>query len=185
MYEDSKLQEAAHFLDQMKASLQNPTVFQFNLSAFLAAARSVAQYALKEATTKSSGQAWYDGFVSQDKFIGFFASTRNANIHDKPIKVEGHIDVYGKDAANVWEREVIEKFDRDGNLVEVVEGQEPKPDPDAKWTTDFDFVAHYRFADWAGEEEIPELCQRYTEALRNLVSDGRARGILSEPKHAA
>jgi hypothetical protein len=185
MYEDSKLQEAAHFLDQMEASLQDPKLFQFNLSAFLSAARSVAQYALKEARTKSTGQAWYEGLVARDEFIGFFASTRNANIHDQPVQLDGHVDVFAKDAANVWDREVVEKFDRDGNLVEVVEGQELNADLDAKWTADFVFVPHYKFADWLGNEEIPELCQRYIDALRTLVSDGRARGILSEPKHAA
>src|SRR5207249_2882101 len=102
MHEEGKLQEASHFLGQMRSSLEDPEVFRYNLSAFLSAGRSVAQYALKEAQTKPGGQVWYD-----------------------------------------------------------------------------------RFVDWEGNEEIPELCERYLAVLKRLVVDGRARGMLSTPEHAA
>jgi hypothetical protein len=185
MNEEGKLEEAAHFLGQMRSSLQHPDVFRYNLSAFLSAARSVAQYALKEAQTKPGGQAWFDRLVEQDKLIGFFASRRNANIHDEPVQLDGHVDVYVKDAAYLSERAVVEKFDREGNLVEVVEGEPPRPATDSEWTPDLAFVPHYTFAQWQGSEEIPELCERYLAALRRLVIDGRARGMLSTPEHAA
>src|SRR6266699_5877290 len=160
MYEDDKLKEATYFLGQMRSSLQDPEVFRFNLSAFLSAARSIAQYALKEAQTKPQGQTWYEDFVKQDRFMRFFASKRDANIHDQIVQLDGHVDVYVKDAAHVGERALVEKFDRDGNLIEAVSA-EPGADPDAKWTPDFAFVPHCRFAEWAGSEEIPELSDRY------------------------
>src|SRR6266567_1640060 len=169
MYEDGKPKEAAYFLGQMGSTLQDPEVFRFNLSAFLSAARSIAQYALKEAQTKPQGQTWYEDFVKQDRFMRFFASKRDANIHDQIVQLDGHVDVYVKDAAHVGERALVEKFDRDGNLIEAVSA-EPGADPDAEW---------------AGSEEIPELSDRYLESLRSFVADGRTRGILSSPEHAA
>ncbi len=185
MYEDGKLKEAAYFLGQMGSTLQDPEVFRYNLSAFLSAARSVAQYALKEAQAKSGGQAWYDAFVGQDKLIGFFASRRNANIHDQLVQLDAHVDVYVKDGAHLREPAVVEKFDRDGNLVEVVEGETSGPHIDAEWTPDFASVPHYKFAEWPGNEEVRELSKRYIDALRGLVADGWARGMLSNPEHAA
>ena len=185
MHEEDKLQEAAYFLAQMGSLLREPEAFRFNLSAFLSAARSVAQYARKQARSKPGGQAWYDGFVGQDRLISFFTSTRDANVHDQLVPLEGHVDVYAKDTAGLWEHAVVETFDRDGNLVEVIQGGRHQADIDAEWTTDFAFVPHYRFVDWIGNQEIPELCKRYLEALRAFVSDGRTRRFLSAPEHAA
>jgi hypothetical protein len=185
MHEDDKLKEATYFLGQIRSSVQNPEVFRFNLSAFLSAARSVGQYALKEAQTKPGGQAWYDGFVTQDKLIRFFATRRDANIHDQIVQLDGQVDVYVKDAGQLGERVAVEKFDREGNLIEVVGADRPGADPDAEWTPDFAFIPHYRFAEWEGSEEIPELCDRYLGSLRSLVADGRTRGVLSSPEHAA
>src|SRR5438477_12783348 len=99
MHEEPKLREGAYFLLQMRSFLQDPEVFRYNLSAFLSAARSVVQYALKEARTKPGGQRWYDGFVEHDKLIRFFASRRDANIHDELVQIGGHVDVYVKDGA--------------------------------------------------------------------------------------
>src|SRR2546425_8857182 len=143
MYEDEKLEEATYFLGQMRSFLEDPKVFRFNLSAFLSAARSIAQYALKEAQSKPGGQAWYDAFVRQDRFIRFFASKRDANIHEQIVQLDGQVDIYVKDGAHLRKRAVVEKFDRDGNVIEVINA-EAGADPDAEWTPDFAFVPHYR-----------------------------------------
>lgn len=120
MYEEGKLQEAAHFLEQMNTLFENPELFRYNLSAFLSAARSVAQYARKEARERDGGQQWYDKFIDDHEIISFFASERNANVHDRPVELGGHADVYVSDVGDLGESATVEKFDRDGNLVEVV-----------------------------------------------------------------
>src|SRR5437763_15169345 len=109
MHEEGKLQEASHFLGQMRSSLEDPEVFRYNLSAFLSAGRSVAQYALKEAQTKPRGQVWHDRFETQDKLMGFFASTRDANIRDQPGQADGRGDVSARYAAYLSERARVEK----------------------------------------------------------------------------
>jgi hypothetical protein len=101
------------------------------------------------------------------------------------VQLDGHVDVYVSDRGNLTERLLVEKFDRDGNVVEILEGDAAERDVDAKWTPDFAFVPHYKFADWPGSEEVPDLCKRYLERLQALVADGRLRGMLSAPEHAA
>jgi len=51
MHEDDKIKEAGYFLTLLHAKQNEPNEFPHLLSAFLAAARSVTQYALKEAGT--------------------------------------------------------------------------------------------------------------------------------------
>jgi len=85
MNEEVKLREARYFLDRMEAERHDPERFRFNLSAFLSAARSAAQYALNEASGKGAGRRWYDSFLKKAPLIAFFTSERNANIHDRPV----------------------------------------------------------------------------------------------------
>jgi len=49
MHEQTKINEAKYFLAQMTALVDDRAAFNFNLSAFLAAARSALQYAHNEA----------------------------------------------------------------------------------------------------------------------------------------
>ncbi len=64
MYERDKIIEAEYFYTRMKQEQKDRDAFRYNLSAFLSAARSVLQYALKEAETRTGGQQWYDNQVS-------------------------------------------------------------------------------------------------------------------------
>jgi hypothetical protein len=45
MYEEQKIAEAQYFLEQMESTKDDEKAFQYNLSAFLAASRSVLLYA--------------------------------------------------------------------------------------------------------------------------------------------
>ncbi len=70
MREASKLGEAEYFLSEMARVYENHRLFQYNLSAFLSAARSVLQYACKEATSRPGGQAWYEKQVTDHRAWG-------------------------------------------------------------------------------------------------------------------
>ena len=63
MHEQAKINEAEYFLAQMTALVDHGAASKYELNAFLAAARSSLQYALKEAKPKTSGQAWYNAQV--------------------------------------------------------------------------------------------------------------------------
>jgi hypothetical protein len=118
MNEEAKLREARYFLDQMEAERDYPDRFGFNLSAFLSAARSAAQYALNDASGKRDGRRWYDSFLKKAPLIAFFTSERNANIHDRPVEPAGHVDVYDSDGVGLQDFVTVE-FDSAGNFVEV------------------------------------------------------------------
>ncbi len=178
MNEENKLREAQYFLSQMQAELKEPESFTFNLSAFLSAARSVAQYALNEASGKRGGRRWYDAFLGQNEIIKFFTSERDANIHTRPIQLGGHADVYVADVARFKEQVTVEKFDEAGNLVEVTSPEET--DRDDYNPTPFRFVVTYKFDRWQGSEDVPTLCSRYLDALLRLVSDGQLAGYLNK-----
>jgi len=50
-----KYSEAKYFLEKMKENISNPDVFRYNLSAFLAAARSITFVLQKEFKNKKEG----------------------------------------------------------------------------------------------------------------------------------
>jgi hypothetical protein len=177
MYEHSKIQEATYFLHRMEDCLSEPEPFKYNLSAFLSAARTVAQYACKDARGKQGGQAWYDQFVSSHALVGFFANERNANTHDAPAAPDGYVDIYARDAGVLGETERLETFDTAGNLVDVVEP--PSPDLQADPAPAFRFHFVYRFAGWGGQEDVVTLSSEYLKDLRALVAEGLARGFLT------
>ncbi len=69
MHEQAKIDEAAHFLNKMRHSVNNPTAYNHEFSAFTSAARSVLQYTLDEAKSKRGGQKWFDTQVASHLLI--------------------------------------------------------------------------------------------------------------------
>ena len=87
MSKTSKIKEAEYFLARMEAEQENRERFEFNLSAFLSAARSVLQYAYEEVKKAGTGEMkWYENSVSGTPIIGFLKDKRDNNIHIEPVK---------------------------------------------------------------------------------------------------
>ncbi len=84
MHEYEKLEEARHFLERMRQATE-PKGFQYELSAFLSAARSALQYALEEAKSKTGGQKWYDDAVKSLPLVSFFKEKRDLSVHEAPV----------------------------------------------------------------------------------------------------
>ena len=80
MHERYKLTEARYFLARMLTEHDSRTIFLFEVSAFLAAARSVLQYALKEAQPKPDATQ-----SSNNSFTGTFRLTAS----DSMTAIEG------------------------------------------------------------------------------------------------
>jgi len=66
MNELYKIGEAKFFLARMEESVHDREVFRYNLSAFLAAARSVTKYAQEEAKSKGKQQWYLQTIVAND-----------------------------------------------------------------------------------------------------------------------
>ena len=178
MNERTKLAEARYFYDRMLAEFDNRENFTYNLSAFLAAARSVLLYAREEAQNKSGGQQWYDGWISGSRILSFFRDKRNVNIHFGPVKPVQHIEVTVTDGVCLSDSVQVDHRDKDGKVLyeSPLEASQPKPSKPEPPTS---VKTEYRFADWSGKEDLMTLSNMYLEELRQLIEDGIHRSFIS------
>jgi len=177
MYENMKIQEAEYFLSRMCENNERP-FFIYNLSAFLTAARSVLQYALKESETKPNGKSWYDSAVQSRPVVKFFKDKRDINIHAEPINPSAEINIGINDAITLSDEVFITLTDKDGNV--VAEERVPRSQP----TREIQFndpVVNYRFIfrDWSGSEDVVALSRKYIKELNEIISDGVTRGFIA------
>ena len=155
MHERSKLTEARHFLDRMHAEHGDPVAFALELSAFLGVARSVLQYARKEAEPKQGGQRWYDQAMANPLF-GFFRDLRDDSIHEMPVRPLRKMKTEVAGFLNIGD-------DDDEMLI-------PYPHNT--------IVHQFEFQDRPGEE-VTDLSRQYLIALEGLVDDGIAMGWIT------
>jgi hypothetical protein len=164
MHELKKLAEAQYFYSMMCKEYDESEILVYNLSVFLAAARSVLQYALKEAENKSGGKSWYDNKVSVSPILAFFKDKRNVNIHEEPVKPVKHTSITFVETVSVSESVTVRKYDTSGNLLgESTSESIPKPEK-------CDIPPVY--------EDIVSLSEMYISKLKSLVDDGIKRGFI-------
>jgi hypothetical protein len=176
MHEQAKVEEARYFLAQMAITANQRKAFNHNLSAFLAAARSVLQYANKEATKKPGGQAWYDTQVGAKPIIKFLKDKRDINIHARPITPLASVEVSVSDTLHLSESVscTIEYADGRREDRTAVSSSEVKPEGT---TTTVSYM--YFFDDWNGSEDLLTLCSTYITDVEAIVADGIANGWLT------
>lgn len=189
MHEAEKIKEAGYFLTLLHAKQNEPNEFPHLLSAFLAAARSVTQYALKEADTtpKSSppspGKQWYDQQISSPAYavLAFLRDERNKDIHVKPvsprkiINVEAVTTLYISGSADYR----VSYVDAEGKPVDITKLAEPEqPAPKSEYVPAPPSY-RYEFHDWTGTEDVLTLCDQCYNQLRAFVKDGQQRGHLT------
>lgn len=176
MHENHKLNEALYFYSRMLSEADNRDNFLYDLSAYLSSARSVLQYALEEARAKSGGQAWYDRQISSNKIVSFFRDKRDINIHVQPIEMNRIVSIEITETIHVSENIHIEKFDESGRLIGE---SSSKSEPFVKETeTPASVTNIFTFQDWAGSENVIQLCELYLKELERIVADGQTNGFL-------
>jgi len=152
MYEKDKIIEAEYFYTRMKQEQKDRDAFRYNLSAFLSAARSVLQYALKEAETKTGSQQWYDNQVSSYPASKFFKNKRDINIHASPVQFKQHVNVHVTETLPCPVDSVPFIFrDKDGNIKSQYL-EEPPPAPVKVPETPPIVTYHFFFDDWSDDE---------------------------------
>lgn len=155
MYEAEKLASAQHFLANMRKAA-DPTVFRFELSVYLSEARSVLQYAHKEATQTPDGQRWYDGSIAASDVVRFFRALRNESVHAAPIAPHNDTTVG-----------VITGFSLG------MAGPAPARLPQITMSY------AYRFSEDPAGRDALVVASEYLVALRAIVADGQAKGFLT------
>ena len=91
-----KLSEAEYFLERMRESQSDRDVFRYNLSAFLAASRSVTLFAQKEFKRSPGFEEWYEqkqAEMRQDPAMGHFLDARNIMLHRQHVATRSHIQI--------------------------------------------------------------------------------------------
>lgn len=176
MKKQHKLAEARYFISRLN-SLSDPQSFSFELSAFLSAARSVLQYVLEEAKAKPSGQKWYSDLVLQFSPIKYFKSKRDINIHVEPVLPNRHVGVELVVPVCISESLSLKLMDQAGNVIDERAVNSPVPSVASQSTSTVS--VSYRFADWAGTENVQTLCQQYLNAIEAVIQDGRAKALIA------
>jgi hypothetical protein len=156
MHERAKLTQASHFLERMHAEHGYPAGFTLELSAFMGAARSVLQYAGREARLKPGGRQWYTQATANPLLL-FFRDMRNKSIHEVPVKPVSKMTTQVAGLLNIGD-----------------DGDDEIMIPYPHNTT----VYRYEFQDRPGKDVI-DLSQRYLKTLEALVEDGIARGWIT------
>jgi hypothetical protein len=175
MHEQAKIAEAEYFLVRLQTE---PQFLQYNLSAFLTAARSVLQYALEEAKGRPGGQAWYDVQVNANPVTTFLKDNRDVNVHRRPVPT--NINVRLGTGELVLVGEGIRVAIRDvGTGEESVAESVPPPSAPATPDTQSQPSTTYTFIGWNGPEDIQTLCRQYLDEIVRIVGDGRAHGFLT------
>lgn len=83
-----KLAEAKYFLDQMDKNQANGPIFRYNLSACLAAARSVTMVMQKEFKKVPGFAKWYEDKqreMKADETMRYLNKRREVTIHQQPL----------------------------------------------------------------------------------------------------
>lgn len=177
MNEQRKLDEATFFLTKMREVADNPVEFEHYLSAFLSASRSVLQYALEEAKTKSGGQRWYDAQVSGDAALWFFKDKRDVNIHVRPLGVMHEVTLTEKVTLNISESLRIESHGSDGRL-EVLETH-IAPEAITSQRSESTVKVKFTFPDWAGDHDVVSVCHDYLDKLTVFVGNAMGAGMIT------
>lgn len=155
MHERQKLTEARYFLERMFSERGNHSAVSHELSAFLAAARSVLQYALDEAKAKPGGQQWYDQAMA-DPLLRFFKDKRDTTIHREPVRP-------------------LRRFStRQAGFINVGDDEDEMSIPYPHEET----VEHCEFQDRPGED-VYDVCRRCSELLDKFVEDGVGGGWIT------
>ncbi len=177
MYEGQKLEEARYHYGRMVAEQSDRAGFNHSLNAFLASARSVLQYALKEVAHGTCGQHWYDDAVAASPVSKFFKGKRDLTIHEKPVRpLARHTISTGALISPTISVEFILR-NKDGN--EKQRGGSPAAQAVTQEPVSLAYSRAYHFDDWDGDEDVLTLCNTYLHQLEALVRDGIQRGYLT------
>lgn len=151
----TKLDEAEHFLNEMKKSeyILEKITFTHNFSAFSTSIRSVLQYALEY------DQNVYKQLIPNLKYSKLFTRIRNENIHEKPIATLNA----GSSSITVTVTVVNPNDESANSLEEDVEQHENVME-------EYYFVSEEQFPDYP-TVSLVMLSEEHTNDVRQFIKD--------------
>ncbi|MDD4957335.1 MAG: hypothetical protein PHH49_04925 [Candidatus Omnitrophica bacterium] len=160
----SKIREASYFLRQMGACSEKPEEFRFNLSAFLTSSRSTAQYLLEEARRRQK-ERWYESYISNTQYMGYFRDKRNFNIHEQSVPITRDVNLT---ISIIGTKLVVDKKEK---KYFTPSKKAEKVNPNTK-------TSKFEFTDYPGKEDILTLSTKYLEELKKFVVDAQNDNVI-------
>lgn len=166
-----KLLEAKYFLECIKERQSDRDVFKYNLSAFLAAARSVTFIMQTEFDKVTGFREWYNEKQSNmrnDETMRLLNDKRRITIHTQPIQPRAHVNinipVYGTASSNI--SMVITRADG------TIERRETEPTLPLPAPAKTDVTMEWRwYFDELPEKDVVTLCGEHIIKLETLVAE--------------
>jgi hypothetical protein len=171
-----KLLESKYFLERMTATQSNRDAFKYNLSAFLAAARSVTAIMQKEFDKVSGFKDWYEEIqakLQSDDTTRLLKDKRDITIHQQPVRPHAHVNVSITERI-VFSDSVSIVITRADGTVERRES-EPTPSPmPTKTETKTESEWQWYF-DELPEKDIVTVCKEHIAKLDIMVEECESR----------
>jgi hypothetical protein len=172
---EDKLDEARYDLALMQGNVSDSKKFRYNLSAFLAAARSVVDILRKQLAQKPGFRRWHDakkGELKQNRVSKLLIDKRDYNIHQKLINATQHTNILATETVHVSESAVVIKIHENGTKETIYSSPETKPT--MKVSTEPKITVYWFFEE-CPEVDVLTLCTEYVSILSNIVSEAKSK----------
>lgn len=175
-YARDKLLESKYFLECMTETQSNRDAFKYNLSAFLAAARSVTAIMQKEFDKVSGFKGWYKEIQAKlqcDDTTRLLKDKRDITIHQQPVRPHAHVNVSITERMALSDSMSIVIIRADG----TVERRESEPTPSPMPTkTETKTESEWQwYFDELPEKDIVTVCKEHITKLDIIVEECESR----------
>jgi len=171
-----KLLEAKYFLERITEKQSDRDAFKYNLSAFLAAARSVTLIMQKEFDKAPNFDKWYSekqAKMQRDETMRLLNEKRVMTIHQQPVRPRAHVNVGISEQLVIGESISIVITHANG----TIERRESEPTPPPR-PAETEVTTEWRwYFDELPERDVVTLCQEQIVKLETLVTECESRFI--------
>jgi predicted lipid-binding transport protein (Tim44 family) len=124
--QEKKLNDAEYFYGELVDKFNNEQFekFNYNLSAFLTATRSILQYTYESSKDKGKLND-YNKLISKNRIIGFFKEKRDINIHEVPVNSVQQINMDICATITISTSSIITVLDSNGKVIEEKKSSNP------------------------------------------------------------
>lgn len=175
-YTRDKLLESKYFLERMTETQSNRDTFKYNLSAFLAAARSVTAVMQKEFDKISGFKGWYKEIQAKlqcDDTTRLLKNKRDITIHRQPVRLHAHVNVSITERVALSDSMSIVITRTDGT-VERRESEPTPPPMPTKTETKTESEWQWYF-DELPEKDAVTICKEHIAKLDIIVEECESR----------
>lgn len=165
-----KLLEAKYFFERMKEKQSDRDAFKYNLSAFLAAARSVTLIMEKEFDKAPGFKEWYAekrAKMQSDETMRLLNDKRVMTIHQQPVRPHAHVNVGTSEHIAISES-VSVVLTHAGGTIKRRESEPPAPPV----PTETEVTMEWRwYFDELPEKDIVSVCEQHIAKLETLATE--------------